>query len=138
MERVCHACFNAAHDKWSDQGAAALSEKEKHVLSVETFYGQVLNGGLRQYLGNESNAFANWATEGFDRIGIPEYAAVMRQVCSLFPNDHIPEDNEECWNVVMGLDSDVLEKIEDGFWSRFNAAAEDEIRRKLYAYIMDH
>jgi hypothetical protein len=137
MELACHAFFATAHEKWSERGAKALSEKEKHVLAVETFYGEVLNGGLLQYLGNESHAFANWAADGFDRIGIPEYAAVMREVGTLFPNGHIPEDGEECWHIVEGLDEEALEEIEDGFWSRFNTVDENEIRRKLYAYITD-
>ena len=88
----------------ANYGAKALSEKEKHVLSVETFYGEVTNGGLLQYLGNQS-AFANWAAAGFDQIGIPEYAVVMRRVGSLFPNGVIPEDDDDCWRIVEGLDA---------------------------------
>lgn len=134
MELVCHAFFDKAHTKWNENGTEALSEKEKHVLSIETFYGEVTNGGLLQYLTNESHAFANWAADGFDRIGIPEYAVVMRRVASLFPNGIIPEDSLECDFIVFGLDDGILEEIEDGFWSRFRTD-EGEIRRKLYAYI---
>lgn len=76
MELSCLTFFEKAHRKWSEHGKLALSEKEKYVLSVETFFGEVTNGGLLQYLSNESHAFANWATDGFERIGIPQYAAV--------------------------------------------------------------
>jgi hypothetical protein len=131
MESVCHAFFEKALNKWAEHGAATLSEKEKHVLSVETFYGEVLCGGLLQYLDNQP-AFANWAAGGFDRIGMPEYAAVMRRVMALFPNGTISED-EECSDIVDGLEG-LLEQIEEGFWSRLRTDG-DEIRRNLYAYI---
>ncbi len=73
IERVCHDYFDAAHTKWSKQGSKALSSKERHVLAIETFYAEVTNGGLTQYLTNESHAFANWAAEGFEKIGIREF-----------------------------------------------------------------
>ena len=83
-ESVCREFFDEAYDKWSQLGGAGLTEKEKHLLAIETFYGEVTNGGLQQYLGNESGAFARWAVDAFEAIGIPAYANVVRNVKASF------------------------------------------------------
>ena len=72
MQSVCHAFFEQGHTKWSELGAKALSEKGSTSQRIDVLR-QVTNGGLLQYLGNQT-AFANWAAAGFDQIGIPEYA----------------------------------------------------------------
>lgn len=136
IEKVCHDYFDAAHTKWSEQGVEALSSKERHVLAIETFYGEVTNGGLTQYLTNESHAFANWGAEGFEKIKIREFAKLMRKVQALFPNSKIPEDDDVCSALVEKLDEKAIGEIEDAFWSRWRQD-KTEIRRKLYAYIAE-
>jgi hypothetical protein len=137
IEKVCHDYFDAAHTKWHERGVEALSSKERHVLAVETFYGEVTNGGLVQYLGNDSYAFANWAAEGFEKIGIREFAELMRRVQALFPDSIIPEDQDLGFSIVEKLDEGVvLSEIEEVFWNRWRQD-ETEIRRKLYAYIAE-
>ena len=101
---------------------------------METFYGEVLNGGLDQYLGNESGSFAQWADEAFDAIGIPVYAEVIRNVKKLFPGGYIPENSEVRWDLIESIDEDKLEEIEDVFWKRYGEN-ENEIRDLLYAYL---
>lgn len=134
MEQVCHAFVDKAHNTWLFRGSSALNAKQKHALAVETFYGEVCNGGLLQYLSNESGFFANWAAEGFQAIGIPEYSAVMSEVQRLFPDQTIPEDPDSIFSLVDALDDGVLEKIEKPFWHRY-FDNENEIRVKLYAYL---
>lgn len=136
MEAACHEYFDAAHAKWSEQGAEALSSKERHVMAIETFYGEVTNGGLTQYLTSESHAFANWAAEGFEKIKIREFAKLMKKVQALFPDSEIPEDDATCVALVEKLDEKTIEEIENGFWSRWRHD-KTEIRRKLYAYISE-
>jgi hypothetical protein len=134
MEIFCERYFDAAQDKWYRVGASGLSDKEKHALAVETFEGEVCNGGLLQYLGNESGAFANWAVDAFEAIEIPEYASVMREVKNLFPHGVIPEDPDERWDQVEAIDKDALEAVERPFWTRYRTD-EKEIRRKLFKYL---
>ena len=134
MEQVCHEFFEAAHQKWGELGAAGLNRKEKYALAAETFYGEVTNGGLVQYLGNESLAFANWAPEAFDKIGIPAFAELMRKVQALFPDSNIPQDHDKCCAVVDSLKDGTLESIEEAFWTRWRQD-KTEIRKRLYAYI---
>ena len=134
MDRLCHEAFGAAHNKWDASGSAHLSDREKYILAVETFYGEVTNGGLVQYLYNESGAFAEWSIDAFIAIGIPEYAEVMREVKRLFPDGVIPEDQVQRQKVASGIDESILEQIENAFWTRYNAH-KTEIRTKLYAFI---
>lgn len=134
VAQVCDEFFDAAHAKWRQGGAAALSDKERHVLAVETFLGEVGNGGLAQYLGNESHAFAPWAAEAFARIGSRELAQVMRRVEALFPRAEIPDSYEACQAILAELDEGALEAIERTFLQR-QAEYKSELRQKLYAYL---
>ncbi|MDF1740527.1 MAG: DUF4375 domain-containing protein [Verrucomicrobiales bacterium] len=134
IENFCENFFEAAHTKWSNQGSSSLTAKEKHFLAIETFYGEVLNGGLLQYLANESGSFAQWADESFEAIGIPTYATVIRNVKELFPNGLIPEDSNERWDFVETIDDDKLEAIEEPFWERYHAN-KNEIRELAFAYL---
>lgn len=133
-ENFCEDFFEAAHKKWSKRGKSALSEKEKHSLAVETFYGEMLNGGLRQYLYNESGAFAGWAESALTAIGVPECAQVVREVSSLFPNNLIPEDRDVRCDLLKEIPEARLESIEQPFWKAYH---EDnyEIPRKLFEYL---
>jgi hypothetical protein len=134
MEFACHKFFDVAHAKWSRRGPSALSDKERHVLAVETFYGEVNNGGLIQYLGNESGAFAGWAAEAFDAIGIPELADLMRNVQSLFPHGVIPEDPAVRWDLVEAIGREQLEALKPPSFNQYFTDS-NEIRRKLFDYL---
>ena len=67
MERDCYLAFDKAHDKWMAKGSSKLTDREKHILVAETFYGEFTNGGLIQFLGNESGSFANWVFKLFKK-----------------------------------------------------------------------
>ena len=129
---LCHQCFDNAIDRWYEVGSAELTEKEKTVLSVETFFGETTNGGFVQFLTNESQAFANWAADALERIGLPEYAVIMRKVQDLFPDGIIPQDSDEPFE----LEAE-LEAIKKDFWKLY-FANENEFRDKLYDYITNH
>lgn len=134
MEDACHQVVGQAEEIYLMDGAESLTERQKYALAVETFYGEVCNGGLSQYLVNESGAYANWAADGFRAIGIPEFAQIAARVQALFPEGLVPEDHEARLDIVKELDDAVLEEIEKPFWERY-FADKSEIRRKLYAYL---
>jgi hypothetical protein len=134
MQRECHDAFDKAHDKWMSKGSSSLTNKEKFVLVVETFYGNFTNGGLVQFLGNESGCFANWAEDAFEVIGIPQYSKLMSEVKSLFPMNVIPEDSNLRWDEVEKIDESKLENIDQKLWAHY-FKDEKEIRVKLYNYL---
>lgn len=135
LRKICDEFFDCAHDKWTRDGSIVLTLKEKHVLAVETFLGEISNGGIIQYLGNESYAFANWAAEGFERIDIPEYAGIAKEIVSLFPQQVVPEDSDECWNIACKIDPEILGKLEKSFFEQYDSV-EAKFIEKLYAYIL--
>ena len=134
MENHCHAVFDKAHDKWMKFGPLFLTKREKYTLAVETFYGEVWNGGILQYLGNESGTFANWADKAFDTIDIPELSEIVKEVKSLFSNSKIPQNSDKRWDIVETLDDEALESLTQKV---FDVCEEDEniIRNKLYDYL---
>lgn len=134
QEAVCHEYFAEALNKWTKYGSAVLSQKEKYTLAVETFYGEVTNGGLLQYLGNQSGAFAEWAVDAFEAIGIPAYANIVRNVKSLFPNGIIPENPDTRLDLVESIATKRLEAMEQPFWDQYRKDNK-EIRRKLFQYL---
>jgi len=134
MEKVCHEFFDKAHGKWSTFGGLFLSKKEKYTLAIETFYGEVLNGGLLQYLGNESGNFANWSVDAFNEIDIPEISEAMKTVLTLFPKNKIPKNASKRWDILEEIDDKIFDKLEKPFWKRYNQD-ETEIRKKLYNYL---
>ncbi|MDF9832834.1 hypothetical protein M2103_001048 [Ereboglobus sp. PH5-5] len=134
QREACGIFFSEAYAKWYESGPDALTPKEKHILAIETFIGEITNGGIIQYLGNESHAFANWAAEGFDQIGFPKYANIARRITSLFPYEVIPEDDEKCCEIVEDIDGKIFEGIEKDFNQAYNFY-EAVYVEKLYSYI---
>ncbi|MBN8628778.1 MAG: DUF4375 domain-containing protein [Planctomycetes bacterium] len=134
LEAECHAAFDQAHDKWLNQGAAALSNRERYTLAVETFYGEVSNGGFEQYLTNESGEFAPWAEEAFAAIGIPELAEVMRNLAELFPEGTIPVDADDRLEHILSIDGERLEELASRFFA-FKRSNENRLHRKLADYL---
>jgi hypothetical protein len=135
MEMACHKVFDKAYARWSKRGPDGLSERQKYCLAIETFYGEVLNGGLKQYLHNDSGAFAKWAADGFEAIGLPAGAAVMRNVEKLFEGGVIPENVDDRWAQMETMDLEALDALANPFAELdFD---DDTIRRKLYQYLKE-
>lgn len=133
MEAYCHTLFDSAHEKWTQHGGSTLAAREKLILSVETFYGEVMNGGFEQYLSNESGAFVNWAPEGFRTIGLPEFATFVSRIIALFPTGRISDDEDERFDQIDEIDEAALDAIEEEFWEFYDD--DKMIRVKLYEYL---
>lgn len=142
-EALCHAVFDETHTKWTFAGLAALNAEQMTVMCVETFFGEVLNGGLEQYLSNESGRLASHGPAALRRVGLPEYGDILEQVlarCTNKPavNDHgIPEDFFEVPEHDDDVDdtADPLQDLDDRFFE-FYFANKLEYREKLFEYIV--
>ena len=60
QEALCHAVFDEANTKWQFEGRHAINAEQVTVICVETFFGEVLNGGFDQYLWNSSGRLASF------------------------------------------------------------------------------
>ncbi len=143
---VCESVFEEAHTKWSHEGPSALTVGERTVICVMTFFGEMCNGGLETYLGNESGLLAEYGVESLRLIGLDRYADLLEKV---FPHCvktsegahgdematryEIPEDESEC---------DVLQKLEKKFFQLYTKKAFSERRaeyeRPLASYIRNN
>jgi hypothetical protein len=77
--------FDEAHDIWDEEGRDALTEGQITVLAVETFFGEILNGGFYQYFFNQSGGLAAFAPAALRRVGLGSYAPVLETFLALFP-----------------------------------------------------
>ena len=111
MEDYCLDFYDKAHNKFYKFKGLFLTKKEKHVLAVGSFYGEVINGGLLQYMGNESGDFIKWSIEAFYAIGIPNYAKVMENLQDIFPKKKFHKTGEAVWKFIETIDDFVLDPI---------------------------
>lgn len=134
---ACHLVFEKAHTKWSRHGHEALNTGERTVIAVETFFGETCNGGLIQFLGNESGAFAQDLPEALMRVGLTEYVSMALALRRAFPNG-IPRDPGERWAQVEALEDDqptFLDELTEQFFARHSHDEVEDFRERLVAYI---
>lgn len=142
-ERACHAVFNEAHTKWSSEGGDTINESQRTVMCVETYFGEVCNGGLDQYLFNESGRIASYGPEALRRVGLPQYAAILEEALSRSKNS--PQMNEfgimeDFFEPSVADDDDEdgsLDDLNDRFFELY-FANKTEFRDKLFQFILDH
>lgn len=140
-ELISHSLCDVADRIFQDQGVEAIPPALRTVLAVETFYGEVANGGLIQYLSNGYEAFAVHATAALDEVGLPLPAKVLRRALELFPRE-IKESPEPDYfdyfdSIAEKFGPDYLEnEIEQEFWDWYNDGHKDEIRNQLHEWIV--
>ena len=140
VESAIDAVFHEAYDRWTDQGQDSLSEGQITVLTVWTFFGEVLNGGFWQYFANASGGLANLAPASLRRVGLPKYAEILERFLTLFPDGRVAEDAdirmEQRHSLSEKFDGEYFEELEQPFWDIFED--DREFTQKLFAYICEH
>jgi hypothetical protein len=144
-EAACHAVFDEAHSKWTVEGRGAINESQLTVMCVETFFGEVCNGGLDQYLFNESGRNASFGPAALRRVGLPNYAEILEEALARCTNT--PEENE--FGIMEDFfeptesddsdddDDDPLGDLDDRYFELY-FANKTEFRDKLFQYIVDN
>ena len=72
-----------------------LSEVDQTICLVLYFDGEVLNGGLEQWILNPSGKYTDETLAALERIGAKESAALVRAVNQMFPNRRPSPDQME-------------------------------------------
>jgi len=136
VEAACHFIFDKAHWKWTEHGDAALTTGERTVIAVETFFGETCNGGLLQFLLNESGAFARDLPGSLMRVGLTGYVPLALELNRLFPAP-VSHDPNERGDQVDALDDgdDVLAALSDRFFGLYNQQDAKGFRGRLIEYI---
>jgi hypothetical protein len=145
LEAATHAVFDAVYEKWITIGTDSLTTGERTTYCVETVFGEVCNGGIAQYLDNESGLLAVQAPDALQRVGLPHYAAIIAEALSMCEQSDVPEDLDSDdprsrfieWNLKNGTPESAMEELESKFSSLYSAD-KTEFRRKLFEYIVNH
>jgi Domain of unknown function (DUF4375) len=142
-EAACHAVFYEAHNKWSFEGRREINESQLTVLCVETFFGEVCNGGLDQYLWNSSGRIASFGPDALRRVGLPDYSGILEEAlrrCANSLKENEFGEREDFFEPPAWDDDDddgPLEDLDDRFFDLYNAN-KTEFREKLFRFIMDN
>lgn len=140
-EAACHAVFDEAHAKWMLEGREAINDSQLTVLCVETYFGEVCNGGLEQNLWNESGRIASLGPDALRRVGLPLYAEILTEALARCKN--VPQGDrfgimEDYFEPPESEDDDgPLRDLELRFFELYHAN-EAEFRGKLFQFILDN
>jgi hypothetical protein len=95
-----------------------LTPGQRALYALHWTRSEVENGGFHQYLRNPTGMLANDALRGADLIGATEFAAVLRDLGSLFPHAEVPDDQLDRIAFLEGLSNEQLAELE-GLDERF-------------------
>ena len=142
-ELISHSLCEVGDDIFYDRGVEAVPSALRTIVAVETFYGEVANGGLTQYLSNDHRAFAVYAVDALEDVGLPVPAKVLRSALELFPQEIKDSSEPDYFDYFETIDeefgSDYLEKqVEREFWDWYNDGNMNEIRDRLHAWIIEN
>jgi hypothetical protein len=101
---------------------------------------EVENGGFHQFFYNSTGMLGAEALAGAERIGAADFAAVIREAFSIFPDGPI-EDNVSRQDYMGELGDEhiaTLEKLDDRFYALMGHEDESTLARKCAAYVESH
>jgi hypothetical protein len=139
LERVCHRVCDEAHSILDDRGAGALTTGQLTAICVETFFGEVCNGGIDQYLDNPSGQTAEFGPDSLRRVGLPHYADILEMALSRCERleDMIDDWDGQPYRWIGWNRADSLEDLDKRFFALY-FADRLEFRRKLHCYIVSN
>jgi hypothetical protein len=139
-ELLSHVVCAEADDAFFSKGLRAVKASQLTVLCVETFFGEVCNGGLMQFIDNQSR-IARFAPEALDTVGLLTYSPLLREALGRCTNS--PEENDfgELQDVWECPDSEhhdgPFHDLDERFFELY-FAEKAEFRHKLFAYLISH
>lgn len=86
--------------QWDDPEAALqwsmrMTSVQMALWAIANADGQICNGGFSQFFYNSYGELAHEALAGFELLGLPQYADILREAYAVFPGQSIPKDREE-------------------------------------------
>jgi|GEM_PF-5603670 len=130
------ALFDPAYDKVSFR-PDELTEGDIIIYNISTLIGEVCNGGIMQYMTNESGQWAHHCGRSLRTIGLPEYAQIIERCIAAFTDKTTPEAWEDDLYDYMNEQEEPFDAMEQALWERFHRH-EGELLNKLAAYIRQH
>lgn len=132
---IIEALFDPACDKVNFR-PDEMTEGDEIVYTVWTFLGEVCNGGIQQYLGNQSGGWAHRCGPSLRKIAASHYAEIIEAALSSFTTKGaLPRTAWE--NDLDAFEDgkyDPFEKFDERFFA-FYHANKSELTDRLYLYI---
>lgn len=132
---VIEALFDPACDKVNFR-PDEMTEGDEIVYTVWTFLGEVCNGGIQQYLGNQSGDWAHRCGPSLRKIGASHYAEIIEAALNRFttkgslPRAAWEDELYAFWKT----SQDPHKEFDDRFYSYY-FKNKQELEGLLYAYI---
>ena len=144
-ELACHRIFDEASDIWQLGDPDSLTEGQITVICVGTFFGEVCNGGIVQYLDNMAGEWAFRGVDSLRRVGLSSYADVLKRALQLHHPSPIPTDRKTWLPELETLRDIHLSDSFDGDYDAYDKEFfalyhrdQTEFRDKLFSYIVQH
>ncbi len=140
-EAACHWVCDRADDILNSSSPDSISKSLLSVVCVETFFGEVCNGGFVQWLDNNHGRIAHRCPAALRRVGLPQYAELAAQALRVHHPGPMPE-SIAAWEPALERirdvhDSDDYASLETTFFEHYHANRE-EFRNRLFDYIVTH
>ncbi len=112
----------------------------KNLIYISNMHGQVLNGGVIQFVDNSTGDSFEETLKAIKEIKAIEYIEILEKIKSIFPKGLIPKDMEERREVIDGIweslnekqdaeMNELLEKLDDKYYDN---------QETLYRYVIDY
>ena|SRR5687767_14486977 len=75
-------------------GVSGLTEAELGLFTIYWFVAETNNGGVHQFLFNDSGEHAQAALRYLEQIGTTRTASILRRAIALFPGGTVPTDRK--------------------------------------------
>ncbi|MEI8020411.1 MAG: DMP19 family protein [Schlesneria sp.] len=106
--------FNAEYwQTLKDGGVSALSRLQRDALCINSFQGEINNGGMHQYLLNSSGDLAQETPEVLRRIGADDAAVILERANCYFGPTGPPTDRDARMKILLALPEDKMQQIHD-------------------------
>ncbi len=133
-DAVIDILFDPACDKVNFR-PAEMTEGDIIVYTIWTFLGETCNGGIIQYLTNQSGGWAHHCGPSLRQIGADKYADIIEECIQEFTDAETAQDPHwESDLYAYWAEHEETFEAEDRFWE-FYFANKDELPDLLYRFI---
>lgn len=98
-------------DREAEIGYADLTAAEKTVYCIDSLSREMENGGFDQLFHHDTGAYCLDILEALTQIRAKRSLAVFQQVVNLFPNGHVPTDEDERIDTFDQISSELVDEI---------------------------
>lgn len=113
-----------------------LNDVERPLILSQMLQDSINGGGINSFFFNKSGKLAYKSLHALETIGASKVAAIIKEAIELFPANPIPEDLEECRNIMETMLED--ENEIDDRWNELSNefyGMEDYIIEVTLAYV---